>query len=95
VEVRCEMLAMKEWHRESSQALYSRCCVLDAPPNIPDGEYMVFFDQHRVTAVRQGGLWLPQDHAERMPDEERLREDGSFRLEEAVEILPLLKGEAA
>lgn len=88
---------MRERLGESGQILYSRCCVLDAPPEIPDGDYRVFFDSHCVGAVRQGGLWLPQDRAESLPREQRLRrpEDVSFRMEDAIEILPLLRGEAA
>ena len=88
---------MKEWLRESCRILYSRCCVLDAPPDIPDGGYTVFFDGHRVSAVKQCGLWLPEDRAEPLPPEQRLdqQEDSSFRMEDALEILPLLKNEAA
>ena len=91
------MLAMKEWDRETGHVLYSRCCVLDAPPNVPDGSYTVFFDGHCVSATRQGGLWLPQDRAEPLPPDEcpEPQEDSSFSMEDAVEILPLLKSEAA
>ncbi len=91
------MLAMKERRRQSSETLYSRCCVLDAPAEIPDGDYTVFFDGHRVSAIRQGGLWLPEDRAEPLSSEERLdlQENYSFRMEDAIEILPLLKNEAA
>jgi hypothetical protein len=91
------MLAMKEWHRESGESLYSRCCVLDAPAEIPNGDYTVFFDGHCVSAIKQGGLWLPEDRAEPLPPEDRTdsREDVTFRVEDAVEILPLLGKEAA
>ena len=98
MEARCEMLAMKEWLRESGHVLYSRCCVLDAPPDIPDGSYTVFFfDGYCVSAIRQGGLWLPDDRAEPLPPEERPdpEENPSFRMEDALEILPLLKNQAA
>ena len=91
------MLAMKEWRRDSGGVLFSRCCVLDAPSDIPDGCYTVIFDGHSVNAVRQGGLWLPQDRAEPLPLETRLDQphDSSFCMEDAIEILPLLKTEAA
>jgi hypothetical protein len=91
------MLAMKEWDRESGQILYSRCCVLDAPPSVPDGDYAVYFDGHRVSAIRQGGLWLPEDRAEPLPPDQLLdqQENIDFGIEDAIEILPLLKNEAA
>jgi hypothetical protein len=91
------MLAMKEWVRHSSRILYSRCCVLDAPSGISDGSYTVFFDGHRVSAIKEGGLWLPDDRAELLPPDQRLdlEEDFSFRMEDAIKILPLLKNEAA
>jgi hypothetical protein len=97
VEARCQMLAMKEWRQDSGQVRYSRCCVLDAPAEIPDGKYTVFFDRHRVPAIRQGGLWLPEDRAEPLPPRERLesRLEHAFRMEDAIEILPLLKNDAA
>lgn len=96
-EVRCELLAMKEWRRNSTQVRYSRCCVLDAPSELPDGEYTVLFDGHSVSAVKQGGLWLPEDRAEPLPPEERLdlQQNFSFRMEDAIEIMPLLRNEAA
>lgn len=92
MEVGCEMLAMKEWLRESGQIRYSRCCVLDAPSNVPDGRYTVLFDGHCVSAVKQGGLWLPEDRVKRLPTGEPSHTPGDFSLEE---ILPLLKKEAA
>jgi hypothetical protein len=91
------MLAMKESLRESGQIVYSRCCVLDAPPDVPDGNYTVRFDGHSVSAIRQNGLWLPEDRVVQLPPQERLepQEDVSFRIEDAIEILPLLKKQAA
>lgn len=96
VEARCQILAMKEWHPKSSRLRYSRCCVLDAPPEIPDGCYTVFFAGHCVPAIRQGGLWLPEDHARPLPPKPRSQSPREpFRMEDAIEILPLLKNEAA
>lgn len=86
---------MKEWLRDSGHVLYSRCCVLDAPPDVPDGSYTVFFDGHCVNAIRQDGLWLPEDRVKPLPTEERLNPPDDFSLEDAIEILPLLKNEAA
>lgn len=97
MEVRCQMLAMKEWHRESGHVVYSSCCVLDAPPDLPDGDYTVYFERHSVNAVRQGGLWLPHEQAELLPPDVRteIQRDSAFRFEDAVEILPVLGSEAA
>lgn len=89
---------MKEWFRDSGRTLYSRCCVLDASSEIPDGDYTVFFDGHSVSAIRQGGLWLPEDRAIPLPPDTRLESEENespFRLEDTLEILPLLKNEAA
>ncbi len=88
---------MKEWDRESGHILYSRCCVLDAPPEVPDGDYAVYFDGHCVSAVRQGGLWLPEDRAEPVPPDRLLdqQENSDFQIEDAIEILRLLNDEAA
>lgn len=83
---------MKEWLKESSQICYSRCCVLDAPSDVPDGGYTVFFDGHCVSAVRQGGLWLPEDRVTPVPADKRLVLPDDFSLEE---ILPLLRNQAA
>lgn len=97
MEARCQMLAMKEWGGNSGQVRYSRCCVLDAPAEIPDGAYTVFFDRHSVAAIRQGGLWLPEDRAEPLPPREcpDSQQEPAFRMEDAIEILPLLKNDAA
>lgn len=97
MEVRCEMLAMKESLRDTGQVLYSRCCVLDAPSDVPDGSYTVFFDGHCVSAVRQDGLWLPEDRAEPLPPEARpdAGQAPPFRTQDPSEILPLLKSDAA
>ena len=91
------MLAMRERLRDSGRILYSRCCVLDAPPDVPDGSYTVIFDGHCAHAIRQGGLWLPGDRAEPLPPEARPDPPVpfSFRVEDAVEIMPLLKSQAA
>ena len=88
---------MKERVPGSDPILYSRCCVLDAPPDVPDGSYTVFFDGHCARAIRQGGLWLPEDRAEPVPPDLRCgrREELSFRIQDAIDIMPLLKSEVA
>ena len=53
----CEMLAMKET-LPGRRPVYSRCSVIEAPAELPDGEYTVSFDDGTVKVKRQGGLWL-------------------------------------
>jgi hypothetical protein len=57
-ESRCEMLAIKDKHPETSECSYSRCSVIEALADLPDGEYTVSFENRTATVVRQGGLWL-------------------------------------
>jgi hypothetical protein len=59
-EVPCELLAIKESTADLSDASYSRCSVIEAPENLPDGDYSVVFATHIVAAKKEGGLWLPQ-----------------------------------
>jgi len=61
-EAPCEMLAMKET-AGSGPAVYSRCSVIDAPPELPDGLYAVTFDCGVVAARKDAGLWLPNGTA--------------------------------
>ena len=54
----CEMLAMKDKHAETGECSYSRCSVIEAPADLPDGDYTVSFERCTVKVVREGGLWL-------------------------------------
>lgn len=59
----CVLLAWKETLRSESglgafQYLYSRVQVLDAPADLPDGEYQVAFGSQRLPVTRRRGLWL-------------------------------------
>ena len=38
---------------------YSDCAIIDAPADLPDGEYMVYFDRHTVAATKERGSWVP------------------------------------
>jgi hypothetical protein len=42
---------------------YTDCAVIDAPVDLPDGEYMVHFDDHVVAATKEGGCWLTRGRA--------------------------------
>jgi hypothetical protein len=95
-EAPCEMLAILETQRDTGQAVYSRCSVIDAPMDLPDGDYTVAFDGYIVAARKEAGLWIPEDtsapaHADNKPAGEK----PSFQIEDAAEILPILKGHVA
>lgn len=55
----CEMLALKREDPETHQTVYSRCSVIGAPSDLPDGEYTVKFRDGTALVRREGGLWLP------------------------------------
>jgi len=96
-EARCEMLAMRESASREGSSTYSRCSVIDAPMDLPDGDYTVTFGGYSVLARKQAGLWVPDDGvAEVMaPLLENSAQPRQFRAEEAVEILPILKNHVA
>ncbi|MGA8109824.1 MAG: hypothetical protein WBD46_11600 [Acidobacteriaceae bacterium] len=73
---RCEMLAMKEYLSETAPPIYSRCCVIDAPMELPDGDYRVTFAGHQVSAHKESGLWLPADDAVPLRSESRTARNG-------------------
>ena len=66
-EVPCEMLAMRDSETQSGQVAYSRCSVIDAPPQLPDGEYTVMFHGYIVPARKEAGLWVPDETADSVP----------------------------
>ncbi|MGD0366779.1 MAG: hypothetical protein ABSA94_04940 [Acidobacteriaceae bacterium] len=93
-ETPCEMLAMREPASETSPAVYSRCCVIDAPLDLPDGIYAVTFGGSVVAARKEAGLWLPEGATSPLQIEPREnRPRGSSEIEEVIEILPLLKND--
>lgn len=98
-EVPCEMLALRESQSGSRQVAYSRCSVIDAPSQLPDGGYTVTFGGYVVAARKQAGLWVPDEVADpvlpmhREEPAPHLRP--STRVEDVIEILPLLKNHVA
>jgi hypothetical protein len=54
----CEMLALKETDSVTRRTTFSRCSVIQANPDLPDGDYIVAFQGNSVSARRAGGLWL-------------------------------------
>lgn len=55
----CEMLALREEDPATHRKIYSRCSVIGAPIDLPDGEYTVTFRDGTALVRREGGLWLP------------------------------------
>jgi hypothetical protein len=93
-EAPCDLLAMKDAASETGPVFYSRCCVIDAPHELPDGVYVVTFSGHVVAARKEGGLWLPEGATSPLQIEPRPSEShSSFAIEEITEILPLLKND--
>jgi hypothetical protein len=54
----CEMLALKETDSVTRRTTFSRCSVIRASSDLPDGEYIVAFQGNSVSARRECGLWL-------------------------------------
>jgi hypothetical protein len=60
-EADCEMVAIKNAHPDRRPPTYTRWSVIDAPSDLPDGDYTVSFDDRSVAVRREGGLWLAGD----------------------------------
>ena len=92
-EAPCDMIAMKEAEPEKGPVIFSRCSVIDAPIDLPDGDYTVSFNGCVVSVRKEAGLWMPDGAAVQLPAIERMKasQQKPFRVEGAVEILPDLK----
>jgi hypothetical protein len=60
----CVLLAWKDTLRSEESLgafryVYSRLQVLDAPPDLPDGQYVAGFGEQTVPVIKQSGIWLP------------------------------------
>ena len=87
----CELLAIRESLLEPNRIVFSRCSVIEAPPSLPDGDYMVSFKGYTVPAQKQAGLWLPNEGAASScltAATEPVGPSIPFRMEEIAEILP-------
>ena len=68
-EVECEVVAMKRTvlhppkERPQIDEVYSDCGVLNAPQDLPDGEYTVRVGNQLFSTRRRRGLWLGQSKA--------------------------------
>ena len=55
-EANCEILARRQSPEHGSG--YLEGFIMNAPPDLPDGEYLVVFDSHAMAATKKLGLWL-------------------------------------
>jgi hypothetical protein len=96
-EAPCEMLAMKEAESERGPVIFSRCSVIDAPMDLPDGDYTVAFNGCVVSARKEAGLWMPDGAAVQSPVAERSTtlQQRKFRAEQTVEVLPVPESNVA
>ena len=68
-EAKCELLATKTVVSESTEPVYSHCAIIEAPKNLPDGDYEVeFAGEVAITSLRDGswmvGRILPHTYSE-------------------------------
>lgn len=68
-EERCELLATKSALAEDGHPAYSHCAIIEAPVDMPDGEYEIEFGGEVAYTRRFNGYWtvgqtLPHTHAE-------------------------------
>jgi hypothetical protein len=91
-EAPCEMLAIRESQSGKNLPSYTRCSVIEAPRDLPDGDYTVTFSAYSVSARKEAGLWVPEGAASSAPEPEKQAEVvRTFRVEEAAEVLPILR----
>ncbi len=64
LEAKCEIIVRKSTSPGTSA--YSEGFVLNAPPELPDGEYAVAFDHHTLRVTKERGLWLTSTAFERL-----------------------------
>lgn len=93
----CEMLAMRDVSPGPGPAVYSRCSVIDASQDLPDGDYTVTFDSYIVPARKDAGLWIPEEAIAALAPHRTNSdpEQPSFSIAEAAEILSILKKRVA
>jgi hypothetical protein len=91
------MLAMCDVSAIPGPPVYSRCSVIDAPQDLPDGDYTVSFDAYIVPAKKEAGLWIPDAATAALASAGRNSDSShpSFTIAEAAEILSVLKNRVA
>lgn len=56
-ETACALLATKTITSEATRAVYSHCAIIDAPVDLPDGDYEVEFGGEVAVTRKQRGSW--------------------------------------
>jgi hypothetical protein len=93
----CEMLAMRDVPAVPGPAVFSRCSVMEAPLDLPDGDYTVTFEGYIVPARKEAGLWIPDGTTAALasPGKNSDPSQPSFRIAEAAEIPLVLRNRVA
>ena len=85
------MIAIRETLPKPEGVVFSRCSVIDAPHDLPNGDYTVTFGACRVPARKEAGLWVPNEERvavlpARQLEKPGLRDsgDGAFALLRAI-----------
>lgn len=96
-EAPCVMLALKDSPSSTSTPVFSRCSVVEAPPDLPDGLYTVTFNGYTVPARKESGLWPPDSEPVAAPTETHFAAAAQkpLRGTDTIEIMPLLKDHVA
>lgn len=73
-EAECEVLARRlaapsgEHAEELRECSYTDCAVVGAPPELPEGEYIVEFAGYNFNATKQKDLWLTRGPASKIQE---------------------------
>lgn len=92
----CELLATKNVSPEIARPEYSHCAIIEAPIDLPDGDYEVEFDGEVAVTRRQDGVWtvaavIPhtyQEAARFYASRERNRKRDPKRREQGSDDIP-------
>lgn len=57
-EAPCELIATKTVLPEATQPVYSHCAIIEAPRELPDGDYEIEFAGEIAVTKRHGGSWM-------------------------------------
>ena len=72
----CDLLARRKAPEEGTgpqmPVEYSDCVILNAPADLPDGDYILLFAGHSIVAARVHGLWASIGTAARDKTADRL-----------------------
>lgn len=57
-EAPCELIATKTVLPEAAQPVYSHCAIIEAPRELPDGDYEIEFAGEIAITKRHAGSWM-------------------------------------